>query len=94
MRPVIHQITPEHVSQNQEADLQVYGANFNESSAVMVDGHFPRTRPVSSTQLEAHLTSSITGQVGPRDVKVHALDTGELSDSVTLYVDPVGGEVY
>lgn len=81
-------IDPSAVNQNEEVWLSVIGRNFRESSLVMVDAHFPATKFVSDTRLEAKLTKEITGTTGMRAVKVHDIASGDLSNEKMLNVEP------
>jgi Tol biopolymer transport system component len=85
--PQIILIDPSTVKQNAELQLAVLGQNFSESSLVVVDTKFPETKYVSDTRLEAKLTTEITASTGEKTVKVHDVETGELSNPKTLTVE-------
>ena len=85
--PQISFIDPSTVRQNHESPLTVFGQNFGQNSLVMVNSRTLATRFISNTRLEAQLTTEVTGTVGAKLVKVHDLDTGELSNEKTLTVE-------
>jgi len=83
--PRISYIDPSTVKRNTAATQRVLGSNFNADSYLIVDNANPKYRYVSSTELEASLTTKDTEVAGKRGVKVHNLD-GTLSNVVTLTV--------
>ena len=85
--PRIDFIDPTSVRQNDEVPLSVVGANFNDSSFVFIDGHSPRVEHISDSQLKVSLVREITGSTGPKSVKVHNSDTGDLSNEKILTVE-------
>ena len=88
-RPVITSIDPTTVNQNSNVTLAVFGQNFNEDSRVMVSAYFPVTTFLSAGHLEAALTTQETGTAGTKEIKVHDLGNGGLSNAVPLTVRPV-----
>src|SRR6185295_12972570 len=84
--PRIVSIDPSEVPQGWSGTLVVEGTNFNVDSWVLIDGRFPHTEYKSPTRLEVSVPSAVTDTPGKKEVKVHQLDTGSLSNTVLLTV--------
>lgn len=86
--PHVASIAPSEIPQGWTGTMTVTGAGFNKDSAVMIEASFPKTTYRSATQLEAEVEATISATPGSKGVKVHQLDTGTLSNEVTLVVKP------
>ena len=84
--PTLSRLSPETVPVNWAGTLKVQGANFTADSVVMIDGAVPKTVFVGQTELEAMLTAANTATAGKKEVKVHELNTGSISNALILMV--------
>lgn len=86
--PFLDSLIPDSATQDWDGVVKLLGRGFDPKDYVFFDGLGPRVEYVNDGVLKIHLTKENTATAGAKEVKVHDMGNGGLSNTRTFTVTP------